>query len=105
MIFFYKFNEFSDIIELIHKLNEIGINQDIDLPRIVVVGKQSSGKSSVMESLTGISFPRNEGTCTRNVFDVKSKLNKDIDYNCSIKLRFICDDKTNTELKKPIIKD
>ena len=58
-----------------------------------------------MESLTGISFPRNEGTCTRNVFDVKSKHNKDLDYKCVIKLRFICDDKTDTELKNQLSKN
>jgi GTPase SAR1 family protein len=31
----------------------------------MVVGDQSSGKSSVLESLTGFSFPRAAGLCTR----------------------------------------
>ncbi len=33
--------------------------------QLVVVGDQSSGKSSVLESLTGFSFPRAAGLCTR----------------------------------------
>ena len=38
----------------------------IDLPSVVVVGAQSSGKSSVLESLVGRDFlPRNAGICTR----------------------------------------
>ncbi|CAL8117594.1 unnamed protein product [Orchesella dallaii] len=37
----------------------------IDLPRIVVIGAQSSGKSSVLDSLVGLSiFPRGTGTVT-----------------------------------------
>ena len=35
------------------------------LSQLVVVGDQSSGKSSVLESLTGFSFPRGPGLCTR----------------------------------------
>lgn len=35
------------------------------LLQLVVVGDQSSGKSSVLESLTGFSFPRAAGLCTR----------------------------------------
>lgn len=31
----------------------------------MVVGDQSSGKSSLLESLTGIPFPRDVGLCTR----------------------------------------
>ena len=33
--------------------------------KLVVVGDQSSGKSSVLESLTGFCFPRAAGLCTR----------------------------------------
>jgi len=31
----------------------------------VVVGSQSSGKSSLLENLTGFAFPRGQGLCTR----------------------------------------
>ncbi|KAK8301588.1 hypothetical protein V6Z12_D04G031500 [Gossypium hirsutum] len=37
----------------------------IQLSTIVVVGDQSSGKSSVLESLVGINLPRVQGICTR----------------------------------------
>jgi GTPase SAR1 family protein len=33
--------------------------------QLIVVGDQSTGKSSVLESLTGFSFPRATGLCTR----------------------------------------
>ncbi|GMH36208.1 hypothetical protein BSKO_04076 [Bryopsis sp. KO-2023] len=35
------------------------------LPAIVVVGDQSSGKSSLLEILSGVTLPRGEGICTR----------------------------------------
>ncbi|KAK1379715.1 Dynamin-related protein 4C [Heracleum sosnowskyi] len=41
------------------------MQEGIQLPTIVVVGDQSSGKSSVLESLAGISLPRGDGICTR----------------------------------------
>ncbi|OTB03355.1 hypothetical protein M426DRAFT_321924 [Hypoxylon sp. CI-4A] len=37
----------------------------IALPQLVVVGDQSSGKSSVLEGLTGFGFPRDAELCTR----------------------------------------
>ncbi len=33
--------------------------------KLVVVGNQSSGKSSVLEGLTDLPFPRDNGLCTR----------------------------------------
>ncbi|OWM86126.1 hypothetical protein CDL15_Pgr010950 [Punica granatum] len=41
------------------------MKEGIQLPTIVVVGDQSSGKSSVLESLAGINLPRGQGICTR----------------------------------------
>lgn len=38
--------------------------------QIVAVGDQSSGKSSVLESLTGFRFPRAPGLCTRYVTQI-----------------------------------
>ncbi|KAK7519850.1 interferon-induced GTP-binding protein Mx2 [Phyllosticta citriasiana] len=49
----------------IDKLRELNVGAIIPLPQLVVVGDQSSGKSSVLESLTGFSFPRAPGLCTR----------------------------------------
>ncbi|KAI0521232.1 interferon-induced GTP-binding protein Mx [Xylaria bambusicola] len=37
----------------------------LSLPQLVVCGDQSSGKSSILEALTGIPFPRNDNLCTR----------------------------------------
>ena len=39
--------------------------KSIEIPRMVVVGAQSSGKSSVLESLSRIELPRGEGIVTR----------------------------------------
>ncbi|KAF8064448.1 P-loop containing nucleoside triphosphate hydrolase protein, partial [Lyophyllum atratum] len=38
---------------------------ELDLPRITVIGNQSAGKSSVVEAISGITVPRDAGTCTR----------------------------------------
>jgi len=47
-------------------LGALGQTTNLDLPQIVVVGGQSSGKSSVLESLVGRSFlPRGTGIVTR----------------------------------------
>ncbi|KAK1987081.1 vacuolar sorting protein VPS1 [Colletotrichum cereale] len=49
----------------IEKIRASGIGDLVDLPQLVVCGDQSAGKSSVLEGITGIPFPRQEGLCTR----------------------------------------
>ncbi|TCD68938.1 hypothetical protein EIP91_009328 [Steccherinum ochraceum] len=52
-------------LELINSLHAAGAQPDLDLPRIVLNGSQSSGKSSLVEAISGIRVPRDSGTCTR----------------------------------------
>lgn len=44
------------MIEIRSLLQQIGSNDDFKLPSIVVIGSQSSGKSSVLESIVGHEF-------------------------------------------------
>ena len=75
----------EQLIPVINKLqdvfNSVG-GEQIDLPQIVVVGSQSSGKSSVLENIVGKDFlPRGSGIVTRrplilqliNIKDSKGK--------------------------------
>ncbi|KAI1488211.1 P-loop containing nucleoside triphosphate hydrolase protein [Biscogniauxia mediterranea] len=52
------------ILTKIDKLRGLMSNR-VALPQLVVVGDQSSGKSSVLEGLTGFAFPRDAELCTR----------------------------------------
>jgi Dynamin family len=52
-------------LEKIDKLFACGVGDLISLPQIVVVGDQSSGKSSALEGLIRKPLPRDSGLCTR----------------------------------------
>ncbi|KAH1217836.1 putative dynamin-related protein 4A [Glycine max] len=58
------------VLDAVENLRRLNIsNKRIQLPTIVIVGDQSSGKSSILESLTGISLHRGQGICTRVATD------------------------------------
>lgn len=61
------------ILETIVKLRKCGLEQDLSLPQICACGDQSSGKSSIMEALTGIPFPRADNLCTRFATEINLK--------------------------------
>jgi GTPase SAR1 family protein len=54
-----------DRLRKIDQLRERNISTYLALPQLVAVGDQSSGKSSLLENLTGIPFPRGQELCTR----------------------------------------
>jgi energy-coupling factor transporter ATP-binding protein EcfA2 len=59
-------DQIHPLLDTVDRLRHLKVIQEgIQLPTIVVVGDQSSGKSSVMESLAGISLPRGQGIYTR----------------------------------------
>ncbi|KAL4168554.1 hypothetical protein KRP22_011952 [Phytophthora ramorum] len=51
--------------ELIDKLRDIGLGQYVGLPQIAVMGDTSSGKSSLLSALSGVSFPSSDQLTTR----------------------------------------
>ena len=54
------------LLDLVDNLRNIpDIEKDIPLPQIVVVGQQSSGKSSVLNAISGVTFPTDDGLCTQ----------------------------------------
>uniref|UniRef100_A0AAR2KHU7 Uncharacterized protein n=1 Tax=Pygocentrus nattereri TaxID=42514 RepID=A0AAR2KHU7_PYGNA len=72
----YLQNEVRPFIELIDSLRLLGIDKDLNLPSIAVVGDQSSGKSSVLEALSGVALPRGSGIVTRCPLEIKLRKKK-----------------------------
>ncbi|XP_029357348.1 interferon-induced GTP-binding protein Mx-like [Echeneis naucrates] len=64
-------------IDLIDSLRSLGVERDLALPAIAVIGDQSSGKSSVLEALSGVALPRGSGIVTRCPLELKMKRKKE----------------------------
>ncbi|OKL63563.1 hypothetical protein UA08_01925 [Talaromyces atroroseus] len=61
------------VLRKVDELREKNVGQHVPLPQLVVVGDQSSGKSSLLENLTKIPFPRNVELCTRYATQITSR--------------------------------
>ncbi|KAF4119069.1 interferon-induced GTP-binding protein MxB [Onychostoma macrolepis] len=66
-------------IDTIDNLRSLGVEKDLALPAIAVIGDQSSGKSSVLEALSGVALPRGSGIVTRCPLELKMIRIKDED--------------------------
>ncbi|KAI0836511.1 P-loop containing nucleoside triphosphate hydrolase protein [Hypoxylon sp. FL0890] len=53
-----------ELLDAIDHLRLQGIDHYISLPQIIVCGDQSSGKSSVLEAISGVPFPVKSNLCT-----------------------------------------
>ncbi|KAI1650814.1 P-loop containing nucleoside triphosphate hydrolase protein [Daldinia loculata] len=71
------------ILTKVDKLREL-IGTKIALPQLVVVGDQSSGKSSVLEGLTHFGFPRDAELCTRYATQITCRREKEESIHVSI---------------------
>lgn len=76
-------------LRLNNSLHDIELNRYIDLPSIVVVGSQSSGKSSLIQAISGIPLLKAPGeACTR--CPIECRLTRgDGPWSCRVFLRFV----------------
>jgi len=82
-------SESRALIKVIQKLAALGIDATLpSLPKFVVVGDQSMGKSSIIEAICDIKLPRGTGTVTRCPYQITTSAAKDgsILWSCTITL-------------------
>ena len=94
------------LLEKIDRLFATGVDKYIDLPQLVVVGDQSSGKSSVLEGLTELPFPRDSGLCTR--FATQISFKRAEEKRISVSINGKGDEEHNARMRawgKPNIKE
>lgn len=72
------------MMEKIDNLFACGVGDFVALPQIVVVGDQSSGKSSVLEGLIRMPLPRDSGLCTRFATQFMFRRADKVDISVSI---------------------
>ncbi|EGO58731.1 hypothetical protein NEUTE1DRAFT_78113 [Neurospora tetrasperma FGSC 2508] len=74
----------QELLDAIDRLRLEGINNYVSLPQIIVCGDQSSGKSSVLEAISGVAFPIKANLCTRFPTEVVLRRTLDISAHVSI---------------------
>lgn len=72
------------LLDDIDKLRSQGVSQFVNLPQLIVCGDQSSGKSSVLEAISGIPFPIKDTAETRFATEVILRYSSETNVTISI---------------------
>ncbi|KAK4147347.1 P-loop containing nucleoside triphosphate hydrolase protein [Dichotomopilus funicola] len=73
------------INDALGELQARGIQHVANLPELVLVGDQSSGKSSLMSAIAGLSLPRSSGACTRCPIHIR--VSRADEWSCRVFLK------------------
>lgn len=74
------------LIDTIDNLRDLQVGEIVDLPQIIVVGDQSSGKSSVLEAISRVKFPVDSDLCTRFATELILRKAADKKFDVSIQV-------------------
>lgn len=73
-----------DLLDSVDYLRSQGISHYVSLSQIIMCGDQSSGKSSVLEAISGVPFPTKSNLCTR--FPIELVLRKTSHIGVSVSI-------------------
>ncbi|KAK8085835.1 interferon-induced GTP-binding protein Mx3 [Apiospora hydei] len=73
--------------DTVGELQQLGIQHVAELPELVMVGDQSSGKSSLMSGLAALNLPRSGGVCTRCPIHIRLSRNREPVWQCTVSLQ------------------
>ena len=80
----------KSLVQAIQTLRDLGVEiLGLPLPKIVVVGDQSTGKSSLIEGISEIKVPRHAGTCTRCPLEINLVENSETNSQWTCKITLI----------------
>lgn len=73
-----------ELLDLVDSLRAEGLSEFTALPQLIVCGDQSSGKSSLLEAISGVPFPRKDNLCTRFATEVILRRASDSEIRVSL---------------------
>ncbi|KAL2133694.1 hypothetical protein VTI74DRAFT_1870 [Chaetomium olivicolor] len=77
----------KELFDTIDELRSLGVGKIVDLPQVIVVGDQSSGKSSVLEAICRVRFPVRAELCTRFATELALRTDHNTKIEVSIERR------------------
>ncbi|KAJ3190546.1 hypothetical protein HK101_008609 [Irineochytrium annulatum] len=88
----------SPELDKIDRVRQLGVNDLISLPQIAVCGDQSSGKSSLLEFISGIPLPKGDGMCT--TFATQIVMAPADEFSCKVQHPVLTPAESNRTLRR-----
>ena len=92
--------EQARLLDEIDKLRNLGVEGEVALPQLIVCGDTSAGKSSVLEAISGVPFPRKDLVCTRFATEISLRTSPASNVTAKIRPALFCTDEHKHALRQ-----